>query len=386
MYTSNPELLSLYDKLARLTESDEFFFKDFEVSDDVTYRVFCYRYASPGAWIRPGALEARGITYAIDRSSDRLLGVVCRPMEKFFNLNENAFTQGLDSSNVVRVMDKVDGSLVSSLILPSGKLHLKSKTSLFSEQAVAATKLLHEGDEDLIDEIEHLTSSGYTVNMEYTAPDNRIVIAHQKSGLTVLNVRSHDGQYLTISAIKQFPAIWRQFVAGRCTDRMSPEERDMYLNPDNIRGQVGHEGYIWVMDTGQMVKLKTEWYVAKHKAKEGAFNFRFVFTKAVEGDTDDLKAAVSDDAAAMDYIKRVEDTVYPAINKAMSTTARYHAENKGLARKDYAIKARAEIPDYFALAMQAFTADSQPDFVGWATKRYDTFKEIVGTPKGVVTE
>ncbi len=77
------------------------------------------------------AQKFRGIMFEMD--GDTPIRIASRPMEKFFNLNENPMTMGIDISDVEYIMDKADGSLVSSYV-DDGYLYLKSKTSLYSDQ------------------------------------------------------------------------------------------------------------------------------------------------------------------------------------------------------------------------------------------------------------
>ena len=132
----------LYNRLMKICLSDttttKFFYKDFVSSMGTKFRVFSYHIASYTDWTQPGSLECRGIMFEMD--FDKPVRIASRPMHKFFNLNENPFTMNLDLSKAEFAMTKEDGSLVSSYI-DKGYVYLKSKTSIFSDQALSASSL-----------------------------------------------------------------------------------------------------------------------------------------------------------------------------------------------------------------------------------------------------
>lgn len=136
-------MLELYNNLISLCESSEvskFFYKDFNGPMDGKFRIFSYHYASYSDWLKPDALECRGIMFEMGENGP--VRVAARPMEKFFNLDENPLSMGINIADVTYIMDKADGSLVSSYV-DDGYLYLKSKTSLYSDQARQAAALIH---------------------------------------------------------------------------------------------------------------------------------------------------------------------------------------------------------------------------------------------------
>ena len=164
-----------------LVDTDEAFFYADSVLDDANYRIFNYRLASYSQWLNDGALECRGVTFEVDDNGDARR-LVSWPFTKFFNLNENPFVMDLDLTKVTHVYDKMDGSLISSMVLPDRTMWLKSKGSLFSSQAQAANKLIRQPEhKKLLKFVEGRVRNEFTVIMEYTAPDNRIVVPYDSS-------------------------------------------------------------------------------------------------------------------------------------------------------------------------------------------------------------
>jgi len=132
------------------------------------------------------------------------------PFEKFFNWNENPLTRNIDFTNLREVLVKEDGSLVSSMMLPTTnnnnngeperQLHLKKRNSLQSDLVTVINDLIRSPPfAALYDFVFSWTQRGYTVIMEYTSPNHRIVVPYTTSKLTVLAIRSNeDGTYVDI--------------------------------------------------------------------------------------------------------------------------------------------------------------------------------------------
>jgi len=189
----------MYDELmALVADSETFYYKDFELGGTV-FRIFNYRLASYTEFMRPSGLECRGHMFEVsstdvDATAVRLASL---PMPKFFNLYECPATMDLDLSQIEEIADKADGSLITTY-MHNGHLSVKSKGSLFSDQANDAKNYLTKSENwDFRDELVAAERLGYTVIMEYVAPHNRIVIGYENEELRVLGVRSRiDGSYV----------------------------------------------------------------------------------------------------------------------------------------------------------------------------------------------
>src|SRR5579872_1005416 len=178
----------LYDQLMHLvTIGDAFYFKDFPADHpEKMYRIFNYRLASYSDWLHPGALDTRGTMFLVDRQGN-FDDLVCRPPRKFFNLGENPFTLDLSLDDLVMCMVKEDGSLMSTYIHTNGELRLKSKGSTGSTQANDAMKFL-KTQPALLADLRFLASRDFTVNLEWCAPWNRIVVGYQEPTLIGLSI------------------------------------------------------------------------------------------------------------------------------------------------------------------------------------------------------
>jgi T4 RnlA family RNA ligase len=365
----------LWLRLSQLVDSnDAFYFQDF-VLDDVTYRIFNYRMASYTDFLQPAALECRGIMFDVTDINN--VGLVCLPQEKFFNLNENPMTMDLDLTKVSNIELKADGSLISTY-LHNGELRLKSKGSIASEQAIDAMAwlLLPEND-NFRSALKVATSNGFTVNLEWTAPFNRIVISYQKPGLIGLNMRHMDtGAYMSLKDIQTITDDSGVYEA------MLPhwiEELDLSTIDDvpgfvtNIPDMMDIEGYIIKFENGQNVKIKTHWYLVQHRAKDSVNSDRRLFETVVADAQDDLRSLFFDDEWVLKRIQWMEDLVGAEYNTMVQTVEDFCNANLRLDRKEFAIKAKAEIkPLWFGLCMNLYLGKTV-DWKGFMMSKWKAY-------------
>lgn len=334
--TMNEYQRTLYTNLMALChpEQDAFYYVDQE-KEGHTYRIFLYRLASYSEFLKPGAMECRGHTFRLN-SDGEPVALVSMPMQKFFNIGENPLVMDLDLSAIVHVMDKLDGSLISTVITPDNFI-LKSKGSLNSEQAQAATRLLAREDYRLLREFcATATGNGWTVNMEYMAPDNRIVVGYPEPTLKVLNVRdNYTGEYLS-----------HYHIADMLPEKFIVQSHDIpadghawvenvYKITDDI------EGFIVRLKDGTWFKIKTEKYCALHKTKDSITIPRRLFEACVTGGADDLRGMFASDPLAVSQINEMEERVASIYNRLHRLIGEFYRNHKHLERKEYALAGQA---------------------------------------------
>ncbi|KAL3912496.1 MAG: hypothetical protein SGILL_006859 [Bacillariaceae sp.] len=126
-----------------------------------------------------------------------------------------------DSTSFKEVLVKEDGSLMSSVMLPSGKLILKSKDSFVSKEAEAANQLLGTAPcKPLYQWTKDVASRGYTVTLEYTPPFNKNKAPYSQAKLTIWAVRNHaDGSYVDLLN-SDHPSEIKKLVVKNVTDQV----------------------------------------------------------------------------------------------------------------------------------------------------------------------
>lgn len=313
-----------------------------------TYRVFSYHIASYSDWLQPDALECRGIMFEID-ANEQPIRIAARPMAKFFNLNENPFTMNLDLTKAVCVMDKADGSLISSY-MDGDVLRLKSKTSLSSDQARDAMKYLERAF-DLGSFIYEMEQLGYTVNMEWVAPNNRVVIEYPEARLIVLNMRHRDtGEYIQYD---QLSDELREKVKHYMVDEYEIQANDDLVA--YVKKATGIEGIIVQLSDGTWFKLKTDWYLHLHTCKDSISNNKKLVATILDNHHDDLKSLFVGDEGTINRINEFEAHIVHTITHDCSKLLQVHEKHRSSERKFYAINGREELPGHlFGVYMQMY--------------------------------
>lgn len=246
------------------------------------------------------------------------------------------------------IMNKADGSLISSYLDRDQCVNLKSKTSVGSDHAVLAMQLMNDNI-DLYDFILDCEVRGYTVNLELVSPDPkfRVVLHYPEPMLIVLNVRHRiDGTYMDSNSI---PA--ELFTGTVGADALDHLDTDTNL-----------EGYVCIDDKGNWWKEKGAWYLERHRAKD-FINNRTAFTLLVlNNEADDMVSLMADQPEILAEMKELQHRIISKANSIINKVSAYYNENKDLSRKDYAIKGKNELSWVeFPLAMQYFSG-SEPNW------------------------
>jgi T4 RnlA family RNA ligase len=371
---------SLYkDLMALSSEPDSPFYYVDHSNEYGHFRVFNYRLASYTDFLKPSALDCRGTMFHVSKEGDFVALAALTP-RKFFNWKENPMTMDLDLSKVQYIMDKVDGSLMTTYYPRYGDLEagfvgmrLKSKTSLTSEQANAANAyLMRPENKELRWYLDHMYMSGFSVSLEWTSPEHRIVVGYQEERLTVLEARSlftgEEVSYNDLCIIMEYMGCVDHLV--KITEFNNAEE---FINSiASMKGNI--EGFVIRMEDGQKMKIKTDDYSALHHCKDSVTIPRRLYEVVVQEAHDDLRAMFSTDQYVLGRIDEYEALVKNLYAKIDDGPVRFFNENRELSRKDYAIKGQAELPRlFFSLAMNLYLGKTN-DYKEFLIKHYDDFK------------
>ncbi len=357
----------IFNNLMKLTSTHEAFsWKDAESPGGGKFRIFSYRLASYTDFLEPSALECRGSLFRLDDNGN-YAGCAARTPIKFFNAYENPFTmfdKSTLSSEIAVAMDKLDGSIISTYMDADYKVRTKSHASLYSEHAINSTAILHR-DKDFYEEVYQAEILGYTVNMEYTSPQYRIVLPYFSDNLTVLNVRHREsGEMLVGETLKDaFPGLYKRSVSAKFgnIDSTFPMKETLLESVNAVREMQDIEGYILILKDGRICKVKTNWYSALHFTKDGINVDSRLFTTVLEGASDDLRQMFSTDIMAIKKIEKMEQLVFYWYNKLVDTVETFYAENKHLDAKSYALKVQSTLPKELNTQGLAFKLYSSQD-------------------------
>lgn len=292
----------------------------------------------------PLACEARGITF--DKETGNIIG---RPLHKFFNLGEREDTLkgNVNFSDIFSIWDKIDGTMIS-LHRVNGNLAVKTKKSFLSNEAKRATQFLSKPENQNILKFCNELVDEFTPVFEFTDPENTIVISHKKMDVVLLHVRHiKTGSYIPFNDPDLTALVEKHNVKRLSPLNLKQTEKGV-LDIDSVLEDLkvieGIEGYIMQFNDGRMIKIKSDWYNAQHRAEAG-LRERDVAKMFLDGTLDDVKGALKTDGYDITKLESIESNVLAELNK-MET---YIAENvellKGLDMKTAALKINNEMPD-----------------------------------------
>ena len=294
--------------------------------DRGAYSVIDYNFVEKDTFASPYALECRGLKFAPDGS------LLARPFHKFFNLGEKEAPETIDFSTPHRVLEKRDGSMIHPCLLGEDLVFMtrKGKTDhadlALSQASAGALALCRE-----------MLSEGITPIFEFTSPENRVVVAYDVAELTLLAARRMtSGAYLDWATLED-----RAAHHGVPLVAASGPVADLNSFVSDARALEAMEGYVIAFDTGHRIKLKADAYVLRHKALGGLAYEKNVLAWIVARAVDDVAPLLrpEDRRLLLDYAEAVERSVEAHATRIEA----FHAANKDLSRKDYALKAQAEL-------------------------------------------
>lgn len=301
--------------------------------------------------------------------------IMSRRLHKFFNVNERDETQHhlIDLSKPHVILEKLDGSMITPVVLdwvPDGPRYFRSALEdvLRDEQP----QLLRVGEmrwgtkmgiTDVAAGAEEFVKAhpnydkfarwaielGYTPIFEWCSRKQRIVVDYPEDRLVLIAVRATvSGEYQSLEWMRQYAAKWNVEVVKAYEGTTHNMEQLIA----HARGQENQEGYILRFDDGHMVKIKGDWYVRIHKAKDNLALEKNVVDMIVNEKVDDAKAFMLDEDR-----HRVDKFETAFWNGIAESTRRYDHSYQlvlanGLDRKRYAQEWMPTVKAYDTFAPQ----------------------------------
>lgn len=348
--------IKLYNNLMNLCKDpiheEAFYYQDYTF-DDKIYRIFNYRLVN---WTTfqdaVDAKKCRGTMFEI--SNEPVLASL--PPDKFFNYAEGDVDHSNFSGNIL-VHEKLDGSLISTY-MHNGELRLKSKGSINSSQAIEAMLWLELPKNSALKQnmLDIMADNACTINLEWTGPQNRIVVGYESTELRVLSINMHDTGYTILNwKDSDLPFTAQINLDEYCADL---EENNLQSIVNKMYNETTGEGYVvsFLYDNNlqYQVKVKNHTYCNLHKIKDSISNPEALAELIIRGGVDDVYDLFSDDMITINIIEDMENVVVPIFNHMVATVEAFYFGNKDLTRKEYAIKARTEVPILMPLLMNLY--------------------------------
>ena len=361
------EILNLDEFRAMISHKEEM--READIGEDCVS--FCYMVSGENTFDTASARECRGIVF------NKTAGVVVgRPLHKFFNVNERAETQldAIDWSKVVRVMDKRDGSMIHSVWTMNG-IRLKSKKTFDSDVAKAAEAWMHaQPDLNVFRFIMRMQAMSKTAIFEWTAPDARIVLFYPDSELKLLHVRDNkSGEYMDLEDLRK----WADEYGVKMVDEVDEfwlvpdgaqflkREFDIHTMLDAVNTREGIEGWVIQFEDGNMVKVKTKWYLERHRAMT-FLRERDIAEAVLNESIDDLKSLLVSEGVHIDEILNIEEAVVDQISGVHHWVEGVILRDGKMDRKDFALQYQKSHGEFgwFGLLMARFSG-KEPDYKAW---------------------
>jgi len=338
---SYQECLEICEKSSGLFYESRYFHDGYQIS------IFNYRLTTYNDFVNYNAFELRGITFVFNVDGSVYKRFLL--MEKFFNVNENESTllENIKDKKVNSVYLKEDGSIISFIELPNGKILAKSKTSIESEQAIMAQKLF-ETNLKINEFVKDCLSKDLSPIFEYVGPMNRVVVKYNNSDLILLRLRDNrTGEYLSTEKY----------------DISKPMNFKFSLNDlISLKASLeGIEGWIVEFVDGQKVKIKTDWYYSLHRILTDYSNREdYLIDMILNEKIDDVLSVLDHGSESRIFVDRVisktNENIKGMIQEIDSVLSRYNGD-----RKEFSIKYKDQ--PYFGIIIQVVSGKDKMELV-----------------------
>jgi RNA ligase len=217
--------------------------------------------------------EARGIKFDLTTGK-----IISRPYHKFFNYGERPDLNILFPSDNM-TLEKLDGSMITPVILSSNCVRFMTKMGITdtSEKAETFAKknlIFHSIEEQVLE------NPDFTFIFEYCSNDNQIILSYPQPKLVLTGCRNTVmGNYLPYHDLRMLADIMGVPVVQ--PRPLSDIKAYQKLNKDE-------EGIILRSHTGHRVKVKTDWYVSVHRAKDTITKESSIVCMIVDNTLDDF--------------------------------------------------------------------------------------------------
>ena len=270
-----PLIRNISDVLPAIEGRDEFV-----VAEKEGYTVINYNVMMADTFDCPIRRECRGIIF------DTATGeIIRRPFHKFFNVNEREETQAhvVDLSRPHAILEKLDGSMIAPFMV-NGQMIWGTKMG--ATEVAAPVEEFVRNNPDYVILANGLLPAGLTPIFEWCSRKQRIVLDYREDRLILTAIRNmKTGSYESHETLMDFGEVF-----GIPVVRAYEPETDMKEFVETVRDMEDVEGFVVRFADGNMLKLKCDWYVQIHKAKEKILQDRNIVELILDQKLDDVKA------------------------------------------------------------------------------------------------
>jgi T4 RnlA family RNA ligase len=261
------------------------------------------------------------------------------------------------------VFEKLDGSMIHFFRMPDGSVTCSTCRSTNSIQAKQAKEFAF-NNAYLLNKIVQSIDYGFTPIFEWVAPHNQIVCHYKNPRLVYLNSRNRStGEY---------------FFEEKYADKAVRYDIEFSDILNHING-TEMEGYVCHLSCGTILKVKTPWYLTRHRAVDIMMSPKYkVMDLALQGCLDDVISNAPDmhKQVLMDIDSVVKNDVvefHAALIEEYSYLTRNLEMNDTASCKKQVASACQASPNFPAMMMLYQNKDTK-SFV--SKKLYEKYKSL----------
>ena len=370
---SFPVINHINDVLPAIADKPEFI-----VAERDGYKVINYTVAFEDSFSGPHEdilRECRGLVFDAEGN------ILARRLHKFFNLGERESTKfdALPWHEPHFIMDKLDGSMITPMYV-NGEVRWGTKMGLTDVAGPVEEHINRFGgaqtrNNKYFQFARSCRDLDVTPIFEWCSNKQRIVVDHPEDQLILLHVRLNRlGLYMPRSEVNEIGRIW-----GIPTVHVwdSKTYTPLFLI-EMIKELEGEEGVVVQFKNGDMVKIKSDWYVRLHRVKDKISTERRTLECILAGEIDDLLPILQPDDVTR--VRALENAFHDAIKRSADQVLDVLSAEVGKTKKDFALGLAKTLPPHITTTVFKFFDE-----------RFDSESTIVAflielTKKNVSTE
>lgn len=359
-------MLPTLESAKKLIEvNDKFYIKEENVKD-LKFLIFNYRLASYSDfkdYEHLGSLNLRGIAFL--ENGERFIS-----FHKFFNYNENPYTQfPIQEDDVIEAREKIDGSVIHPIVV-NNEIFVKSKTTFTSFQSELAKKIIERNSNYALF-IKDCYKQRFVPLFELVSPRNQIVISYSQEELILLNIRNLDtGEYMKFEDMERLAKEYKINYAKRSFFSYK-ELLNIVYNAENI------EGFVCIKDN-TFFKLKTKWYLSLHTVISD-IREDIIFNLVLEDKIDDLLSSLPNFSGnkkqeVEELVKVINNKVNDKIKEAKKLFEKY--KELEFNRKEFALQHSKEFL-FGAVVTAKSLEEAESNTITLLKKKINSYSKIL---------
>jgi len=305
--------------------------------DGYKVSTFNYRLAQFTDFIKPltgrknaDAKELRGLCFVFNKDGSLYKRFLM--LKKFWNVNQVTETlyENIKDLTIKSIYTKEDGSLISFIKFPNGRVIPKTKMGFDNDQTIEVEKI-YKDNKKLRDFVNYCLDNDIVSFWEFVSFKNRIVLNYDKPNLILLKLRDNNtGEYLDIEKYRN-----KGFDVVKSKDII-----DLKTLIKNVEEAKGIEGVVITFDNDYMVKQKSIEYFQRHRLLTEDANREDTIISMILNDTiDDIISQLDEimDKEQIDFIEGIELIVKDFLAKRIEEVSILSSKYDGN-MKDFAIR------------------------------------------------